>query len=74
VSRHIHYWRISEATLEWDGENLYRIRGKRREFIGTIVRNTPLAPKNGWTVWLRGESAGTFATIDEAKAFLERIA
>jgi hypothetical protein len=63
-----------EATLEWDGENLYRIRGKRREFIGTVVRTTPLVQNNGWTVWLRGMIVGRFSTIDEAKAFLERIA
>jgi hypothetical protein len=62
-----------ESTLEWDGENLYRIQGSRREFLGTVRRYDPESGRTGWMVWMRAENVATFATLDEAKAFLERI-
>jgi hypothetical protein len=63
---------ITESRLKWDGKNLYRIRGPHREFVGTIVRS--VHDPGRWIVWMATEIVGRFATLDEAKAFLERIA
>jgi hypothetical protein len=64
--------RFYTAWLEWDGENLYRIRDKRREFVGTVVRS--VHDPQLWMVYLATQIVGRFSTLDEAKAFLERLA
>jgi hypothetical protein len=64
-----------ESRLKWNGTNLYRVRGKRHDFVGTVVRNLPLSDRDGWNVWIRGEAVDKlFPSIEDAKAFLERIA
>jgi len=65
-----------EARLEWDADGmLYRVRGKRRDFVGAVMRNQPLSDRDGWTIWIGGEKvAASIPTIEEAKAILERYA
>jgi len=63
---------ITEATLEWQGFNLYRVSGTRREFVGTIMSD-PFSTT--WTVWKRGEEVKTsYISESDARDALERMA
>lgn len=63
---------LEESTLEWDGLNLYRVSGTRREFIGTIVRNSF---REDWSIWIRSEAVrGGFPSEELARAALEKYA
>ena len=65
---------ITEAYLEWDRLTLYRIKGWRRELIGTIKRNDPLSATDGWTVLMGSLSIGPVPTIEDAQESLEKLA
>jgi hypothetical protein len=63
----------AESQLEWDGRNLYRIKGKKRVFVGTIVQST-VGDLSFWDVYVRGTRKHTLNTEQTARRQLEAYA
>jgi hypothetical protein len=59
------------STLEWTGFNLYRLVGKRRDFIGHVSK---VAVGTEWEVWTRDTYRTTCATRQLAQDRLEAYA
>ena len=56
---------------QWVGNNFYHLHGKRRDYIGSVIR---VAFEDRWQVWLRGEPVedAIFTSEKVARAALER--